>query len=123
MAKANETSPAKTHIHTEAPWTARDDWPGRYSIVGPKQEILAVVNEFGIHEINEANARLIAQAPELLRVAGSAANAFKERISCLQDELQEDYCDEDDIKYQIGSYTYLLEEHRKVIARAEGKAT
>lgn len=60
--QSSHTSPA----HTGAPWSVNDDWPGKFTINGPKNEILAVVNEFGIAEINEANARLMAAAPTLL---------------------------------------------------------
>ena len=56
--------------------------------------------------------------PELLRIARSAANAFRERISCLNDDLREEFADRDDIGDMIANYTYLLEEHRKVIAGA-----
>src|SRR2546430_1728915 len=44
----------------------------------------------------EAYVDLFATAPDLLRIAESAANAFEERISCLKDELKEEFCDEDD---------------------------
>ena len=69
-----------------------------------------------------ANARLMAESPNLLRIAESAANAFKERISCLKDELLEDFCDVDDINDQIDNYQWLLDEHEKVIDQAKGKA-
>lgn len=62
-------------------------------------------------------ARYVSQT-ELLRIARSAANSFTERISCLKDELREDFADTDDIEDQIANYSYLLDQHRKVIANA-----
>ena len=50
--------------HSPGPWNITDDWPGRLSIVASDGRIIAVANEFGAEK--NANARLIAAAPELL---------------------------------------------------------
>ena len=67
-------------------------------------------------------AHLIRTAPELLAMARSARNAFRERISCLKDDLREEFGDHDDIENQIANYTYLLKKCDEVIAKAEGRS-
>ena len=69
----------------------------------------------------EANAHLIAAAPDLLTFAQSVSNAFRERLSCLRDELLEDFVDRDDVNDEIANYEYLLKHAGAVIANAEGK--
>jgi hypothetical protein len=117
----NASSPA----HTPAPWFTQPIEHGSWLIILEDGSCIASVGD-GPHEGNPesvaADARLIAETPNLLRIAESAANAFEERISCLQDELLEDFCDADDVMDQIGNYQCLLDQHRKVIARARGKA-
>ncbi len=111
--------------HTKGPWTIRVV-NMTTAVVSERGVVIAadLYDEAMNPSIDEidANACLIATAPDLLRCAESAANAFRERISCLKDELREDFCDADDINDQIGNYQWLLDQHRKVIAKAKGKA-
>lgn len=54
--------------------------------------------------------------PELLQTVKSCVVAFGERLSCLNDELKEDFADEDDINDQIGNYEYLVDMCNRAIA-------
>ncbi|GEM_PF-2342965 len=77
MAKANETSPATASAHTEGPWTIinRDaaeprigGWlrPNEFGLVA------TVANETDGTAERQANARLIAAAPDLLEACEAA---------------------------------------------------
>ncbi len=83
-------------------------------------EIVASINDsvFCDGECGACEYERYGSQPELLRIARSAANAFRERISCLQDDLREEFADQNEIQDMIANYTYLLNEHRKVIASA-----
>lgn len=68
----------------------------------------------------EANARLIAAAPGLLRVVKKLRNTCMERLDLLRGPEQE-WRDEDELKDMIGSYTLLLEDCDRVIAEVEDR--
>ena len=119
MANANDTSPA----NTPGPWTYQfcDDENAAFRIQCESDHSdIANVFSRNTHGEQEPNARLIASAPELLDMARSARNAFEERISCLKDELLEDFADTEDIQDQLGHYRCLLKKCEAVIAKAEG---
>ena len=61
-----------------------------------------------------------ARSPRRKRTCKSSRRFFSERfLKCLKEELLEDFADTEDIKDQIGNYSYWLAEHRKVIDRAD----
>lgn len=112
----NSTEKRSQNAPDETPWTAELSSDGSfYQVVNSKGVVLAE------RCVKEA-AELFALAPELLRVARSAATAFEERISCLKDDLRERFGDPEDINDKIGNYQYLLDEHRKILAKAKGGA-
>lgn len=77
MAKANETSPAKSSAHTEGPWAIIDPHAAEPRIGGwlrPNEFglVATVANETDGAAERQANARLIAAAPDLLEACEAA---------------------------------------------------
>jgi hypothetical protein len=108
---------------TDGRWEAQRDEHGTWSVHaihrrGPIEldHHLAIVRFRGAEA--EANARLMAAAPDLLELARSFRNACDSRISILQEERAEPYADVDDLDDQIGHWTSLLSKCEAAIAKA-----
>jgi len=104
-----------------APWTIWE-MSEEIAIVDAYGEPVAVCLRVNIIDERVVKARLTlaADAPELLRLARSAACAFGEHLDCLREALK-DTCDEEDIEDQIGNYEHLLAEHRAVLDKLDGR--
>lgn len=115
MATNDTTPPA----HTPGPWHIDLDSP--YSAICIKPYPGEIVCDIeGADAQAEANARLIAAAPELLRTVRSDRVAFEERIEVLEEEKlelgvsDEEFADQD----IIDNYRHLVDRCDEVIARA-----
>lgn len=79
----NATETAK---HTPSPWVAMHDADGDYAIFGG-DTLIAVTNADS--EMDEANAYLLAAAPELLRCCQLALDAFEKNWAIDWDDLRQ----------------------------------
>lgn len=120
MADKEALSPT-SQAHTPGPWHI--DRLSNCSPICIKPVPGTVVCDIGGTDAeSEANAQLIAAAPELLEMAESARNAFEERLSCLHEQRLEDFADVKDLDDQIGNYEWLRDKCEAMIAKAKGKA-
>ena len=80
--------------HTPGPWEAREDYDSTWWVVqsGPAQDL-------AIHDLSEANARLIAAAPDMLEALKMIASRMFHTLKCaakVEPESEEE-CDCDHI--------------------------
>lgn len=115
--------------HTVGPWEITKNGVGEWMIHLEDLSCIAVVGD-GPRECDpvtaEANAHLIAAAPELLSLVQLFRNACDDRISILQEEreecgLTEDDEDARDFNDQIGHWTWLQNKCQEVLNQANGK--
>ncbi len=136
-----------TAPHTPGPWKiafpaikpeSTHDHHGYLVIYGGDQEnlrtsrdiaysLLTSQSEFTCSEDDQreclANARLIAAAPELFTLASTFHSACVDRLSLLKDELEDEWCDREDIQDQIEHWRVLLKLCNGVIANARPAPT
>lgn len=121
MANANTTS-----AHTPGPWTFDRidprfrDQNEMFRIDG-NSEFPSIADVFARDwdAEAEANARLIAAAPELLGLVKSFRATCEERLSLLQDE--KDWRPDDEWHDMIGHFETLLNRCNQALARAQGQ--
>jgi hypothetical protein len=118
------TSPA----HTQGPWTFTFVEPAfaeaegeayRIQTEAPTHPDLASVFYRDGQAESEANACLMAAAPELLAACKSASVAFEERLSALSEEKS--WRGDDEYQDMLGNYTYLKTQTDAAIAQAQGR--
>jgi hypothetical protein len=111
----------KLQIHTPGKWKAvkgMEDEPDRWGIVvdGPQQYIIAIVHNGAPGDsldTEEANAQLMAAAPEMLRACDAARRVF---------EAQRRVCDEKEWKDSFGLEDAAWTKLEAAIASAKGGA-
>ena len=101
-----------TAKHTPGPWRMKYDVAGHYNVFGPDRTFIVEVAAHGGSAPDNANARLIAAAPELLEACLSMTNLLQATI----------------VKY-VGNGTILTDaewdqvgQARAAIAKAEGRS-
>ena len=123
--------------HSPGPWTKNfDEDSQRTEVYAESQDlIVACIYDPGdewldehtewdddkmqeVREAVEANACLIAAAPDLLALAGSFACACDERLSILREERAVSFSGFDDIDDQIGHWTALRNKCDSVLIKA-----
>jgi hypothetical protein len=102
--------------HTTGPWMVYVTPGDTLYISSPKHNIAAICNNAKPEEL-AANARLIAAAPDLLRLARSFHCACTERMSILRDERAEAFADTEDIDDQLGHWGVLLNQCAETITK------
>ena len=96
--------------HTPGPWTARKEGGTWYVEVGHDQDYFDICELFGGGDKMEANARLIAAAPELLEALKKAIQGYSNLVELdLLSGEQKTYTAEE-----------LIPELRQALAKAEG---
>ena len=115
--------------HTAGPWQVTNIEHGSWQIHLEDLSPLATVGD-GTHEGDpetaEANARLIAAAPEMFEILQEYSNACYDRIAILREEMEElglTEEDEDaaDLMDQMGHWEAAKRGVDVLIARAEGR--
>jgi len=124
-----ETVPAQGSLHTPGPWHVRDLHPGRCTFnIGtnpndPYEGEVAVVFRAGRHvqAHHEANARLIAAAPDLLEALKRLARAYVSTMESGRDRIVAlgGDCDPVDVMERGDPYLRIAKE---AIAKAEGRS-
>ena len=115
-------NPTKSSAHTEGPWNTFDYGDKNYPwiIIENEQGFHVAVVERGNakNDPSAANACLIAQAPELLKLVRSFRCSCEDRIAILREEGEQDYVDKKDIDAQIGHWSVLLKRCESVLDNA-----
>lgn len=119
------TKQQSSSAHTTGDWyPVHDSSTGKWRIHA-KHRRSAIEFDHEIAEIcfkgqeAQANARLIATAPELLRLAKTFLLTCEDRIELLKEE---DWRPDDEREDMTGHYTALSESCKSVLAKAEGNS-
>ena len=108
-------TPTTSPAHNEGPWEYQ---PSSGTIRDRSNHWIATMDSFDGAVDNHANGRLIAAAPNLLKLARSFQCSCEDRIAILREEREQDFADKKDIDTQIGHWSFLLNRCESVLKNA-----